>query len=55
MSRKYNEFLKNLRATFRRKGHNLSADGVLSFKGSGYKGKGSINTEDKTFNKNRKT
>lgn len=54
MSKKYNEFLKGLRATFRRKGHNLNIGDVLSHKGSAYKGKGKINADTKTFNKGRK-
>lgn len=54
MSSKYNELLKNLRATFKRKGHNLNISDVLSHKGSAYKGKGNVNTDTKTFNKNRK-
>lgn len=53
MSNKFTEFIKNIKPSFKKK-LNTVESAVYSHKGSAYKGKGSVNTDTKTFNKPRK-
>ncbi len=53
MGKKLTTLLNNLRISFKKKIPVLNKHGE-SYKGSGYQGKGSVNTEAATFNKKRK-
>jgi hypothetical protein len=54
MSSKFTEFLKNIKPSYKKKHLSVNETDVYSHKGSGYKGKGNVNTDTKTFNKPRK-
>ena len=54
MSTKFSQFLKNVKTSFKKKLLTKNGSEGDSFKGSAYKGKGSVNTDTATFNKPRK-
>lgn len=54
MSTKLKNLLKNFRNSFKKKMISVKNNGQYSYKGSGYRGSGKINTDTSTFNKLRK-
>jgi len=54
MSSKFTEFLKNFKASFKKKPLTTTDSDVYNYTGSSYKGKGNVNADTKTFNKTRK-
>jgi hypothetical protein len=53
MGKKLTTLLNNLRVSFKKKIPIINKHGS-TYKGSGYQGKGSVNTDAATFNKTRK-
>ena len=54
MSKKLRDLLDNFKNSFKKKMISVKRNGDYSYKGSGYRGSGKINTDTSTFNKLRK-